>query len=126
MAALMYEIEDTQHFFCGGNIITTKHVLTAAHCMHPKYENRMEAEKMVVLLGRHNLKLIGERDSEIRGVSRFIIHPDWRHDVQKYDADAAILELDVEVNFSNFIQPVCLTGDPDLMTYEDGYVVSIP
>lgn len=52
-----------------------------------------------------------------------IVHPLWKTDELKYDADLAILVLEDDVEFTEFVQPICLTGAPEIMSCEDGYVV---
>jgi len=36
------------------------------------------------------------------------IHHDWNPYIDSYDADIAILELEEEVNFNRYIQPICI------------------
>lgn len=121
MAALV--LIETNNFFCGANLISHKHVLTAAHCIHQKHDSALKAEDILVLLGRHNLKVIAEKGSETRSVDKISIHPDWKVDDTKYDADLTILHLNTRVAFSEFIQPVCLTNDKEVLKSVDGYVV---
>lgn len=110
-------------FFCGGNVITNKHVLTAAHCVEAKKSTKRRPADIIVYLGRHSLSSNSEGKSVTRNVEKISIHPDWIAKNKKYDADLAILSLEEKVDFSDFIRPVCLTDDTKIAEYEDGYVV---
>lgn len=121
MAALTYE--PLNQFFCGGNIITASHVLTAAHCIQDKNsETPLEANEIVILLGRYNISRV-ELGSEIRGVTVINVHPRWNPRDPKFEGDMAVLELDRAVQFSELIQPICLTVEPEINQQEAGCVV---
>lgn len=110
-------------FFCGGNLISTKHVLTAAHCLHPKdVTKQWKPEEVTVLVGRQNIRLATENNAYKRIVKEIFMHPNWSNDTPKYDADLAILLMRA-VEFSSFIQPVCLTNHADMSKQLDGTVV---
>lgn len=122
MAALL--LESTNQFFCGGSIITTSHVLTAAHCIQEKhFDDPFEPNEIVVVLGRHNISRRLEVGSEIRGIQEIKVHPRWNPSEPKFEADVAVLMLDRAVQFSELIQPVCLTVEPEISEREAGYVV---
>ncbi|KAH8393096.1 hypothetical protein KR215_009648, partial [Drosophila sulfurigaster] len=87
-------------WICGGALIDTKFILTAAHCVDGFNKNIKE---MSVLLGAHN-------KTEINNSNRFNVkiitkHPNYNHSLN----DIAILEMERPADFSTFkIRPACL------------------
>lgn len=51
------------------------------------------------------------------------MHPGWSTKSRKYNSDLAIAVLDRNVDFTGFIQPICLTDDPVINKYDSGVVV---
>jgi secreted trypsin-like serine protease len=48
---------------------------------------------------------IGRQTIAIRNIK---IHKDWKPNILSFDADIALLELDEELTFGTYIQPICL------------------
>lgn len=97
----------------------------AAHCIHPKYfEGPHNYTDIAAVLGHHNFGSDREEGSVTRTLSRVIIHPEWKPKDIKYDADLAVLVMGGDVEFSMFVQPVCITTEPEINRYNDGYVAS--
>ena len=86
--------------WCGGTLISSTHVLTAAHC------TQTDASSIRVLLGEHN---IADSDFNRVDVAEIINHPDYNSGT--IDNDYAILRLKNPVNFTNEVSPACLPGD---------------
>ena len=90
---------------CGASVYDQFHVITAAHCV----ENAT-ARDFVLLFGEFNHRKI-EGEEELRNVSSMLMHEEYNPNAHWVN-DIAILALEEPLNFTNSIQPICLTHKP--------------
>ena len=105
MAALM----NRNRQFCGGSLIDSNHVLTAAHCV--AHMSKFDVQNLRVRLGDHNIKSDNEANHVEKRVKRVIRHKGFSSTTLWNDV--AILTLDSNVEPTNNIQPICLATGGD-------------
>ncbi|XP_007887786.1 chymotrypsinogen B-like [Callorhinchus milii] len=90
--------------FCGGSLIQSQWVITAAQC-----GVRANDHRVILGVSDRNLQL---QDGQIMEISKVIVHPQYNPKTMSYDM--ALLKLEMPVTVNDHVSTVCLPTATDL------------
>lgn len=89
-------------YICGGSIISTAYILTAAHCLYEENQEIID-DRLYIRAGSN------ERDrGSYYGINKKIVHRDYS--TKLFRSDIALLQTLHVIEFSKSVRPVCYTN----------------
>eukprot|EP00058_Branchiostoma_floridae_P003212 XP_002588700.1 hypothetical protein BRAFLDRAFT_272022 [Branchiostoma floridae] len=94
----MVSIQQNGYHICGGTLLNSHWVLSAAHC-------QASASSLRIIVGEHNFGSL-EGTEQSTGVQEVIPHPNF--DPLTFDNDIMLIRLSYPVTINTWVSPACL------------------
>ncbi|XP_034194790.2 trypsin-1 [Osmia lignaria lignaria] len=102
-------------FYCGASVISSRYVLTAAHCV-----DRFDPNLMTIQILEHDRNSTTESETQVFKVDKVIKHIGYS--TFNYNNDIALVKLKGIIRFEGKMRPVCLPERAKTFAGTDGIV----
>ncbi|XP_071957146.1 low-density lipoprotein receptor-related protein 2-like [Antedon mediterranea] len=98
----LYHFRKRTHF-CGGLIVNSEWIVTAAHCI---LEFKVKKRNTLIRVADHD-SVYKESEEEFYKIAKIVTHEDFSPDT--FNADIAMIKLDRPIStFTDHVRPICL------------------
>ncbi|NXY06399.1 ENTK Enteropeptidase, partial [Pteruthius melanotis] len=88
---------------CGASLVSDEWLVTAAHCV---YGRQLKPSHWQAVLGLYIQSDLAQPSTVVRSIDRIIMNPHYMK--QTKDSDIALMHLQHKVQYTDYIQPICL------------------
>ncbi|XP_004639153.1 enteropeptidase [Octodon degus] len=88
---------------CGASLVSSAWLVSAAHCA---YGRNLQPSKWTAILGLHARSDLSSPHIETRLIDQIVINPHYNKRTK--DSDIVMMHLEFKVNYTDYIQPICL------------------
>ncbi|KAF2974047.1 hypothetical protein EK904_011584 [Melospiza melodia maxima] len=88
---------------CGASLVSDEWLVTAAHCV---YGRQLKPSRWQAALGLYSQSDLAKPPAVVQNIDRIIINPHYMK--QTKDSDIALMHLQHKVQYTDYIQPICL------------------
>ncbi|ELW68372.1 Enteropeptidase [Tupaia chinensis] len=106
LAALYYD----GRLLCGASLVSSDWLVSAAHCV---YGRNLEPSKWTAILGLHMKSNLTSPQIVSRLIDQVVINQ--YYDKRRKDNDIAMMHLEFKVDFTDYIQPICLPEENQVL-----------
>ncbi|XP_004711363.1 enteropeptidase [Echinops telfairi] len=99
LVALYYN----NQLLCGASLISSNWLVSAAHCV---YGRNLQPSNWKAVLGLHMVSNLTSPQIVTRQIDQIVINPHYNK--RRKDNDIAMMHLEFKVNYTDYIQPICL------------------